>query len=168
MTRSIAFTALLAFGHTPAMAQVQAPPHISRDEMPRQVISTNPIGLVINLVNAEYEVRTSDHLTVGAGASRLAWGSGYTRDNPYLNSDVFVRYYPGGTAFNGASYGLKVGYTDLPGDGAYMGIGFDANYTTMWNPHFYSSGGLGFKRLLASSGGPRVIPTLRWNLGVAF
>lgn len=143
---------------------------VPADEMPRQVISSGPIGLLIELVNAEYELRASDHLTVGVGASRLAFGSDYTRENPYLNSDVFVRYYPSGSAFNGVNYGVKVGYTHLPHDGSYLGVGFDANHSVMLNRHFYASSGIGLKRLLRSTDGFALhyIPTLRLNIGVGF
>lgn len=168
MTRSILLSPLLALSCLPGLAVAQSAPPLSREEMPRHVVSTGPIGLAINLINAEYEVRTNDHVTVGVGASRLAFGSEYTRDNPYLNSDVFVRYYPRGTAFNGISWGVKVGYTDLPGDGSYLGIGFDANHSTMLNRHVYSSFGLGMKRLFGGSGSMPAIPTLRLNFGVAF
>jgi hypothetical protein len=105
-----------------------------------------------------------------AGASRLAWGRDYTRDRPYTNGDAFVRYYPTGTAFNGFSFGLKAGYTHLPGNGSFLGVGFDANHSVMLNPHFYLSSGLGMKRLLEHAGhfGPTVIPTLRLNVGIGF
>ena len=138
--------------------------------MPSQVLSTGPYGLLMQWYNAEYEVRASDSLTAGAGASRLAWASGDDRSRPYVNGDVFVRYYPTGTAFNGPSFGLKAGLTRLPGSGTFPGIGFEVNQSLMFNEHFYASLGVGLKRLLRDGGAfdVRYIPTFRFNVGVGF
>jgi hypothetical protein len=134
---------------------------------PRQVISGNPFGLLLDLVNAEYEVRAAPAVTVGAGASRANWGMG--NGESYVNGDVFVRYFPGGQVFSGRSFGVKAGMTRLPSSGTYFGVGFDANQTWMLNRHFAFSTGLGLKRLIgADDYGPRIIPTLRVNVGVGF
>src|SRR5262245_60803482 len=96
---------------------------------PTQVISGNPFGLVLDLLNAEYERRAGTAVTVGAGASR------YMRDRQfgggdYVNGDVFVRYFPGGQVFEGRSFGVKAGMTRFPGSGGtYFGVGVDANQT---------------------------------------
>lgn len=113
--------------------------------MPSQVLSTGPYGLLMQWYNAEYEVRASNSLTAGAGASRLAWASGDDRSRPYVNGDVFVRYYP-------------------------TGIGFDVNQSLMFNEHVYASLGVGLKRLLRDGGAfdVRCIPTFRFNVGVGF
>lgn len=165
---------------TPRAARAQnwpAPPAppvspVGADDMPHQVISGNPIGYIVDLFNAEYEARASRFVTFGAGASRLGWGpDGFNRNEPYLNGDVFLRYYPGGEAFNGLAFGVKAGYTQLPGDGEFLGVGFDANHSVMLNRHFYLGTGLGLKRLLRNPDGlfaVRYIPTFRFNLGVGF
>lgn len=149
----------------------QASP-VTADEMPGQVLSGNPIGYLIGLYNAEYEVRAGRFVTFGAGASRLGWGpDGFDHNTPYLNGDVFLRYYPGGEAFNGIAVGVKAGYTQLPGSGRFLGLGFDANHSLMLNRHFYMGTGLGLKRLLRQPDGGlaiRYIPTLRFNVGVGF
>ena len=135
---------------------------------PRQVISGNPFGLVLDLVNAEYEVRAGSAVTVGAGASRASWGADGGR--PYVNGDVFVRYFPGGQVFDGRSFGVKAGMTQFPGSGrTYFGLGVDANQTWMLNRHFAFSTGFGLKRLIGDeTDGPLIIPTLRLNVGVGF
>jgi hypothetical protein len=136
---------------------------------PSQVISGNPFGLVIDLVNAEYERRAGRGVGVGAGASRGSWGASTGR--PYVNGDIFVRYYPGGRVFAGRSFGVKAGLTQFPGSGrAYFGVGVDANQTWMLSSHFAFSTGFGLKRLIGMDAmeGPRIIPTLRINVGVGF
>lgn len=143
-----------------------APPALSS---PSQVISSNAFGLVIDLVNGEYERRVDRAVTVGVGASR-GHASAQT-GRAYLNGDVFVRYYPGGRVFEGRSFGLKAGMTHLPWRGrTCFGIGVDANQTWMLGPHFALSTGFGLKRLVGMDAmeGPRVIPTLRINVGVGF
>ena len=151
----------------PALAAAQgasAPP-----AGPTQVLSGNPFGLVIDLVNAEYERRAGNAVTVGAGASRANWGAPNGR--PYVNGDIFVRYFPGGQVFDGRSFGVKAGMTQFPGSGrTYFGLGVDANQTWMLNRHFAFSTGFGLKRLIGTDGlnGPRIIPTLRINVGVGF
>jgi opacity protein-like surface antigen len=136
---------------------------------PSHVISGNPFGLAIDLVNAEYERRAGHAVTVGIGGSGGGWA--VTTGRPYVNADVFVRYYPGGQVFAGRSFGVKVGMTQLPGTGGrYFGVGVDANQTWMLSPHFAFSTGFGLKRLIGIEAmeGPRVIPTLRINIGVGF
>ncbi len=137
--------------------------------MPNQVFSSNPIGLAFEFYNFDYEVRTSDSVTVGAGASRLGWRPfDSTPPKPYLNGDVFVRFYPGGQAFNGLALGLKAGLTQFPGGGRYPGLGFDMNQSATLNEHLVMSAGFGLKRLARDTPGVRTIPTLRFNVGVGF
>lgn len=145
---------------------VPAPP---ASASPSQVISGNPFGLVIDLVNAEYERRAGHGVTVGVGASRGNWGA--LTGRPYVNGDISVRYYPGGRVFDGRSFGVKAGMTQFPGSGrTYFGVGVDANQTWMLSPHFAFSTGFGLKRLIGMDAmeGPRIIPTLRINVGVGF
>jgi hypothetical protein len=143
-----------------------APPVLTS---PSQVISSNAFGLVIDLVNGEYERRVDRAVTVGVGASR-GHASAQT-GRAYRNGDVFVRYYPGGRVFEGRSFGLKAGMTHLPWRGrTCFGIGVDANQTWMLNRRFAFSTGVGLKRLIGigETDGPTFIPTLRINVGVGF
>jgi hypothetical protein len=163
-----------------------------------QVISANPYGLLIELFNSEYEIRGSDYVTFGAGASTAMFTSyDYTAPPPaavrtidvngatmfdttsyaverrerYINGDIFVRYYPGGKAFNGYSFGVKAGLTRIPNQGSFLGVGFDANQSWMLNEHFYLGVGGGLKRLLGTDERAfdlKLIPTLRANIGIGF
>ncbi|MEZ5291689.1 MAG: hypothetical protein R2745_11430 [Vicinamibacterales bacterium] len=187
---SLAVVALLAVA-LPAAAQtpLPVPPPGSAD--PGQVLSANPFGLLIDFFNSEYEIRASDAITVGAGASTRAYTaydydysaptapgtfpSGVParteRQKRYTNGDVFLRYYPGGRAFHGYSFGVKAGVTRLPNQGDYLGVGFDINHSRMLNRHAYLGSGFGLKRLIGADARAfdiTYIPTLRINVGVGF
>ncbi|MEZ5415983.1 MAG: hypothetical protein R2708_01395 [Vicinamibacterales bacterium] len=139
---------------------------------PTQVISTNPFGLAMDFFNAEYELRVSDSVTAGAGASRRTWIIfGESSDRPRLNGDLFVRYYPSGRAFNGIALGLKAGATRMPGEGTHPGVGFDLNHSYAFTDHAIVSTGIGMKRVLGRDrpfGGATTITTLRVNVGFGF
>ena len=170
----------------------------STNVTPSQVISANPFGLLIELFNSEYEIRGSDYVTFGAGASTAAVTT-YDYSGPapsaprtvdvngatfidatsyaierrerYINGDAFVRYYPGGKAFTGRSFGVKAGFTRIPSQGSYFGIGFDANQSWLLNEHFFFGSGFGLKHLFGTNEKAfdlKYIPTLRLNVGVAF
>lgn len=138
---------------------------------PTQVISANPFGLVTEFYNAEYEIRVADGLTAGAGASRRGWYLFGEGESPRLNGDAFVRYYPGGRAFNGIALGLKVGATRLPNERTLPGAGFDLNHSYAFTDHVVVSTGLGMKRLLGrdrADYAPAVVATFRLNVGIGF
>lgn len=138
---------------------------------PTQVLSFNPVGMMMEFYNAEYEVRVSDAVTAGAGASRRGWYLFGEGESPRLNGDAFVRYYPSGSAFNGLALGLKVGGTRLPNERTLPGFGFDVNHSYAWNDHLVMSSGFGMKRLVGRQGpddGQALITTVRLNVGIGF
>ena len=138
---------------------------------PRNVISANPIGLLANIFNAEYERVISPTSTIGFGGSTSSFED--YLDEPtseyatirYINSDVFYRFYPGSrrtrtyAAPIGWAFGMKAGLTSVDGagigDGTYFGYGFDFNRSWVLGPNdnFYVGLGFGLKRLF---GIPRV------------
>jgi hypothetical protein len=109
---------------------------------PRNVISANPFGLLLNLFNAEYERVISPTTTIGFGGSTIAdeteiYGEpqiigtdqdGYpiydwanepeprVETQRYVNFDVFWRFYPGSNRTR--TYNAPVGWAF----GAKMGI----------------------------------------------
>ena len=177
MTRSLSpallVLAFLASFVTPAAAQGGSgffSPGSTYGE-PTQVLSANPFGLVMDFYNAEYELKVAEAVTAGVGASRRGWILfGESQEKPRLNSDVFVRYYPGGNAFNGVAIGVKVGATRMPRDGTFPGIGFDLNHSYVLTDHAVISSGIGMKRLIGRDtyAGPTTITTLRLNIGLGF
>ncbi len=133
---------------------------------PTQVLSTNPIGLAVRYLNFEYETRVTSGLTAGVGASHLPKSVGLSAS--YTNSDVFIRYYPGGRPFSGVSLDLKAGVTASGGDSAALGAGFDVNATHWLNARVVMSAGIGLKRVFAGDDS-FVLPTIRiFNIGVGF
>ena len=114
-------------------------------------MSANPFGLLVELFNTEYEHRVGDTVSAGVGGSTAGFNSSDGRDR-YVNGDVFLRYYPSGRALSGASFGVKVGLTQIPDDGTFFGIGFDANRSWLLNDHFYLGTGFGLKRLIGTLG----------------
>jgi hypothetical protein len=177
MTRLLALPAMvLAIITTfalPAAAQTGngffGPPSTGGD--PTQVLSTNPIGLMHDFYNAEYEVKMADAVTAGAGASRRAWYLfGESEEAARLNGDVFVRYYVWGRAFNGLAIGVKAGATRIPDEGTYAGVGWDLNHSYAYSDHAVASVGIGMKRLLGRESlfGASIVTTLRLNVGIGF
>ena len=138
----------------------------------RQQISANPVGLLIDLFNIDYERRVTDSVSIGVGGSTATIEvdddsfSETSRRERYLNGDVYIRFYPSRKALNGLAFGVKVGLTQLLDEGSYFGYGFDVNKSSILGEHFYFGYGLGLKRLVGIDLG--YIPTLRLIVGVGF
>jgi hypothetical protein len=135
----------------------------------QQVISANPFGLLLELFNAEYERVATEASTLGIGGSFID-----LEDENYVNLDVFWRYYPQGTPFDGWAFGAKLGITRVD-NGTYPGFGFDVNRSWLMgaNQNFYVGLGFGLKRLLGAGDqdgfDARFIPTIRLvNVGFTF
>ena len=157
---------------------------------PRNVISANPFGILLNFFNAEYERVISPTTTIGFGGSTFKDDSWTNEPEPrvetdqYVNFDVFWRFYPGSNrtrTYNapvGWAFGAKMGITAVDG-GTYFGYGFDLNRSFVLGPddNFYVGLGFGLKRLLGApqdeAGEPilglSLIPTIRIvNVGFIF
>ena len=157
-----------AAAQQPAVPPFQPQPADSIARAHDVAISANPFGLLLELFNAEVEVALSNYTTAGIGGSTYN-GS----DDDYINGDLFVRYYPQGEVYDGWAFGVKLGVTNLPDDGSYFGLGFDANRSWLLgrNDAFYVGIGFGLKRLygVPEDVEPTLIPTIRLiNVGVAF
>lgn len=179
---------ILTLSAAPAQAQfvpalpVPAPlpaPGDATGAGPGQVLSANPFGLLIDWFNSEYEIRATDSITFGAGASTrhttvydydAATYQSRERRERYINGDAFVRYYPKGRVFNGWSFGVKSGFTHIPTQGSYFGVGVDTNQSWMMNDHFYMGYGFGLKRLIGANDhfDLKYVPTFRMNVGLGF
>jgi hypothetical protein len=170
----------------PLVGQPTAPvaSALARAASPNQVVSANPFGLLIDLFNSEYERRAGDTVSFGIGGSTakvdtydydgVDYRTNYApvkREERYINGDVFLRYYPSGKALTGRSFGIKVGLTQIPDQGSYLGYGFDLNQSWMLNDHFYFGAGGGLKRLVGTDDDAfdlKYIPTFRLNVGIGF
>src|SRR6478672_9056396 len=96
-TLSVALFALLV----PAAAVAQTAeinPAVTRN----QVLSTNPLGVVVKWFNVEYERKLDTELTFGGSAS-------YFGDLDQSNAAVLVRWYPAQSALEGFYLGARAG-----------------------------------------------------------
>lgn len=154
------------FGPIPSPRTAPQPPAppASIDDMPRQVISTGPLALLLKLPNAEYEVRAGRYLTIGASATRTLW----TLPHRSTSGDLFVRVFPEALPFNGVSIGFRAGFTRVPEHGTYRNVGVEGAYTAVTGEHAYMSIGVGSKWIIDAP--PSVFgnwhPILRLNLGI--
>ena len=150
-------------------AQAQDPSSVTAGT-PRQAISANPFGLLLELFNAEYERAVGRSSTLGVGGSFIR----DEEDDDYLNADVFWRFYPNADPLDGWAFGLKAGLTNVPDHGTFFGAGFDVNRSWLLGveDNFYVGVGFGLKRLVGvkeEDFGLNVIPTVRIvNVGFAF
>lgn len=163
ITRSrVAIAFVVALGFASPVAAQQAAPH-------QQVISANPFGLLLEVFNAEYERVITPYSTAGVGGSYIGGG-----EEEYLNADAFWRYYPQGRPLQGWAFGGKLGLTNVPDFGTYLGYGFDLNHSWLLGAqdNFYVGVGFGLKRLIGAGDenfGLEIIPTIRLvNIGIAF
>ena len=148
------------------------------DFQPRNVISANPFGLLLEVFNAEYERVISPTSTIGFGGSSIKWDND-REGQRYVNLDVFWRFYPGSdrtriyTAPVGWAFGAKIGTTTV-NSATYFGYGFDLNRSFVLGPddNFYVGLGFGLKRLVGAPQdelGLSLIPTIRIaNVGFIF
>ena len=152
----------------PPITSGAQPPADAVKATPTHVMSANPFGLLVELFNTEYEHRVGNTVSAGIGGSTARFNTSDGHDR-YVNGDIFLRYYPGGRALSGGSFGVKVGLTQIPDDGTFFGIGFDANRSWLLNDHFYLGTGFGLKRLIGTGEDQlKFIPTFRLNVGAAF
>ena len=179
---AVVLTALIAL---PSLVSAQSTvDSIPAQPLPRlgfsQQISANPVGLLIDLFNIDYERRVTDSVSVGIGGSTStvevfdSYDQSFneiTHDERYLNGDVYLRFYPAGNALKGLAFGVKLGMTTVPEQGSFFGYGFDVNKSQLLGKHFYFGTGLGLKRLVGVNKDDfdlEYIPTFRLNVGVGF
>ncbi len=179
---ALATLVLAALGALPSLASAQPLPPVPNQTSHAgvaQQISANPVGLLFDLFNIDYERRATDSVTFGVGGStstvEVYEYDGFYNESShrerYLNGDVYVRFYPSGAALNGLAFGVKVGLTQVPDQGSYFGYGFDVNKSSILGKHFYFGYGVGLKRLVGASSDNfelEYIPTFRLNVGVGF
>ena len=147
----------------------------SRTGIPRMnLISANPIGLLFEWYNGEYERALTSTVSLAAAASA------YDIDNTdYQSVDGIVRYYPSGRALRGFSIGASVGFINLdeeyecPGcdeDGSSATLGVRADYVWILgrDQRFAAAAGIGAKRLLNDDLGTEGVPIGRLSIGYAW
>jgi hypothetical protein len=171
-TLSAALFALLV--PAAAAAQAESRPTVPYD----QVLSTNPLGVVVKWFNVEYERKLGPALTCGGSASHFG-------DLDQANAAVLVRWYPQQSALEGFYLGARAGayrfQTYTYGPRSYReqtsimpGVGVEVGYNWLLGPrrNIIVGTGFGLTRISENSDSystaPTVLPGLRMNVGIAF
>lgn len=136
------------------------------------LVSANPIGILFQWFNAEFEHAVAPTVSLAAA------GSSYDFDDArYSSVDGIVRYYPAAKAVRGFSIGASVGYIDIDDDcdscsdsGTSATVGVRADY--VWiigrDQHFSAQAGVGAKRLFNNDLGTEGVPIGRLSIGWAW
>ncbi len=140
----------------------------------RNLVSANPIGLLFEWYNGEYEraINTTVSLAV-AGSTFDFWEEG----ERYTAIDGIVRYYPQARALRGFSVGASLGFVDFDAcddcfdeDGTSATIGIRGDY--VWiigrDQSFSVATGLGAKRIVSDNLGTDFLPIGRLSIGFAW
>jgi hypothetical protein len=99
MRHTLSLVAIVTLCSAPARAQ---PAGTAATDTPKQTLSINPFGMMLNWYNIEFERRISPSGTLGVSAS--------TNSNlEYSNLDLLARYYPQGEALRGFYLGGRAG-----------------------------------------------------------
>jgi hypothetical protein len=146
------------------------------------LVSANPIGLIFEWYNGEYEHAMSS--TVSLAVAGSSFGDIETSDDTrYSVLDGIVRYYPSGRALRGFSIGGSVGFVDFSDDfdddecigcsdesgtGATIGVRGDYVWILGRDQHFAVAAGIGAKRVLGSDIGLEGLPIARLSIGYAW
>lgn len=179
MNRRLFSLALAILAALPAAAQAQearpSPDHY------RAIVAANPLGIPLDIISLEVEGAVAQGFTLGAAANYVAPG-----DSRFNSYDAKLRYYPGEVALKGFSAGLGFGvlrYSDFNVDGTgvretisapTLSVITDYNWMIGARQRFVVGGGLGAKRILASSDKrdrvdlPKAYPFARFVIGLAF
>jgi len=141
------------------------------------LISTNPIGVIFEWFNGEFEHALAPAVSLAIAGSHFSF-----EDFNYTSVDGIVRYYPSARAIRGFGVGGSVGYTRVDDDSGCIDCGdvFDAftigvrgDYVWLLgrNQHFAAAAGIGAKRLFYSSSntsGSEALPIGRLSIGYAW
>jgi hypothetical protein len=145
------------------------------------LISANPIGLLFEWYNGEFEHALSPTTSLAIAASSFA--SIDTGDDlRYSVVDAIGRYYPSGRALRGFSIGLSAGLVDFAdnsdcvqfgcedesGTAGTIGIRGDYVWILGRDQHFSAAVGLGAKRVLGNIVGTEGLPIGRLSIGYAW
>ena len=141
------------------------------------LISANPIGLLFEWYNGEYERAMSSTTSLAIAASTFDFWD----DQRYTAIDGIARYYPQARALRGFSVGASLGIIDVgdddlcvdfcddnSGTSATIGIRGDYVWIIGRDQSFSVATGFGAKRALADNVGTEFIPIGRLSIGYAW
>ena len=138
------------------------------------LVSANPIGILFEWYNGEYEHAFSSTVSLAAAASSYDF-----EDARYAAVDGIVRYYPSGRALRGFSIGASLGFIDIDedfdcegcdedGSSATLGVRADYVWILGRDQRFAAAAGIGAKRLLSDDFGTEGVPIGRLSIGYAW
>ena len=140
------------------------------------LVSANPIGILFEWYNGEYERALSSIVSLAGAASAYDLD-----DTDYQSVDGIIRYYPSGKALRGFSIGASVGYINLDedfddcfgcveedGSSATLGVRADYVWILGRDQRFAAAAGIGAKRLLSDNLGTEGVPIGRLSIGYAW
>jgi hypothetical protein len=146
--------------------------------MPRvNLISANPIGLLFEWYNGEFEHAVSPTVSLAVSGSHFGFDS-----DDYTAVDGIARYYPAGKAIRGFSFGVSVGVVSVEDDvddtcfgcegqdgtSATVGVRGDYVWILGRDQRFAVAAGIGAKRLLSNDLGTDGLPVGRLSIGYAW
>jgi len=170
VSRLLLAAGALALSATVASAQTVEGTQVG---MPRvNLVSANPIGLLFEWYNGEFEHAVSPTISLALAASSWEF------DGPtYSSVDGIVRYYPSGKALRGFSFGVSAGFVNIDDDcsdcledGSSATIGVRGDYVWILgrDQRFSVATGIGAKRLLNNDHGVEGLPIGRLSIGYAW
>lgn len=145
------------------------------------LVSANPIGLLFEWYNGEFEHAVSNTASLaiaGSSFSEIDTGD----DLRYSVVDGIVRYYPSARALRGFSVGASLGLVnynedldcidfecdDGSGTAATIGVRGDYVWILGRDQHFSVAAGIGAKRVLGNDTAPEALPIGRLSIGYAW
>ena len=140
----------------------------------RNLVSANPIGLLFEWYNGEYERAMSNTTSLAVAASTFDF---WEDDGRYTAIDGIARYYPQARALRGFSVGASLGIVSLDSDcdeceddgtSATLGIRGDYVWIIGRDQSFAVATGIGAKRILSSDVGTDFLPIGRLSIGYAW
>ena len=140
----------------------------------QNLVSANPIGLLFEWYNGEFERAFSSVASVAVAGSRFDFF-----DNDFYTAiDGIVRYYPNGRALRGFSLGGSAGLIRVDTDcfqcedesESVFTVGVRGDYVWILgrDQHFAVAAGVGAKRLFGNSVGEAGLPIGRLSIGYAW
>lgn len=179
---------LTTFGAFILAAAATAIPAAAQQLPKQNVVSIQPIGVVLAVYAAEYERALSPTTTLGVGGT--SWNGFDDDDFEAWSAEAKFRYYPEARAFQGFSFGVAAGVARVEevrcdvvaggelcttDDTTAPTFGFMLDYNWLLGPTdgFFVALGIGAKRVATSDDDagfdfPNAYPTARLSVGIAF
>ena len=179
ISRLLLAAAAIAVASTVASAQRVEGTQVG---LPRvNLVSANPIGLLFEWYNGEYEHALNSTTSLAIAGSSFDFDD--DGDERYTVLDGIARYYPSGRALHGFSVGLSVGFVDFnddnsscsefgcsddSGTAATLGVRGDYVWILGRDQHFSVATGIGAKRVIGNDIGTEGLPIGRLSIGYAW